>query len=207
MQRWRRILAVALLFATGTIFARSGYGSTAGNLSSYAYEDTRRLVAFVEEAAKLMEEKGDAAFVEFGRKGSKWFNGPYYLFVYAPDGTCVFHPLQPDWVGKNMSELRDMNGKPMVQLVAQVGEMIMSGLQIILSSKPDTRKTFVIGIPLIFGLSLQALPELYAQIVPWLRPLFGSALTLATVLAVVLNLLLRVGGTKAEATSAISGEG
>jgi len=74
--------------------------------------------------------------------------------------------------------------------------MIVSSLQIILSSKPDTRKTFVIGIPLIFGLSLQALPELYAQIVPWLRPLFGSALTLATVLAVVLNLLLRIGGAK-----------
>jgi NCS2 family nucleobase:cation symporter-2 len=84
--------------------------------------------------------------------------------------------------------------------------MIMSGLQIILSSKQDTRKTFVIGIPLIFGLSLQALPELYAQVVPWLRPLFGSALTLATVLAVVLNLLLRVG-TRSEATSPISGEG
>jgi xanthine permease XanP len=74
--------------------------------------------------------------------------------------------------------------------------MIMSGLQIILSSKPDTRKTFVIGIPLIFGLSLQALPELYAQVVPWLRPLFGSALTLATVLAVVLNLLLRIGSAE-----------
>jgi len=42
--------------------------------------------------------------------------------VYEPDGTCVFLPLQPDWVGKNMSELRDMNGKPMVQLVAQVGK-------------------------------------------------------------------------------------
>jgi NCS2 family nucleobase:cation symporter-2 len=74
--------------------------------------------------------------------------------------------------------------------------MIMSGLQIILSSKPDTRRTFVIGIPLIFGLSLQALPELYAQVVPWLRPLFGSALTLATVLAVMLNLLLRIGSAE-----------
>jgi len=74
--------------------------------------------------------------------------------------------------------------------------MIVSSLQIILSSKPDTRKTFVIGIPLIFGLSLQAVPELYAQVVPWLRPLFGSALTLATVLAVMLNLLLRIGDGK-----------
>jgi xanthine/uracil permease len=40
------------------------------------------------------------------------------------------------------------------------------------------------------------LPELHAQVVPWLRPLFGLALTLATVLAVVLDLLLRVGGVK-----------
>ena len=74
-------------------------------------------------------------------------------------------------------------------------------LQIILGSKPDTRKTFVIGIPLIFGLSLQALPELYAQVIPWLRPLFGSALTLATVLAVVLNLLLRIGSAKRDEAS------
>jgi len=44
--------------------------------------------------------------------------------------------------------------------------MIISGLQIILSSNPDTRKTFFIGIPLIFGLSLQALSELYTQVVP-----------------------------------------
>jgi NCS2 family nucleobase:cation symporter-2 len=83
--------------------------------------------------------------------------------------------------------------------------MIVSSLQIILSSKPNTRKTFVIGIPLIFGLSLQALPELCAQVVPWLRPLFGSALTLATVLAGMLNLLLGVGGPKAQAASVISG--
>jgi xanthine/uracil permease len=40
-------------------------------------------------------------------------------------------------------------------------------------------------------------------VVPWLRPLFGSALTLATVLAVVLNLSLGVGRPNAEAASVI----
>jgi len=122
MQGVRVLLTMLRWLAIGTIFARSGYGSAPDKLSGYAYEDTRRLVALVEQAAKLMEEQGESAFSEFGRKGSKWFSDPYYLFVYEPDGTCVFHPLQPDWVGKNMSELRDMNGKPMVQLVAQVGK-------------------------------------------------------------------------------------
>ena len=58
------------------------------------------------------------------------------------------------------------------------------------------------GRSIDFGLSLRRLPELYAQIIPWLHPLFGSALTLATVLAAALNLLLRVGvGKSGEAFS------
>jgi len=116
------VIFAAAMLATGMIPAHSDSGSAPDRLSGYAYEDTRRLVALVEQAATLMEEKGEAAFAEFGDKGSKWFSGPYYLFVYDLDGTCVFHPLQPDWIGKNMSELRDMNGKPMVKLIAEVGK-------------------------------------------------------------------------------------
>ncbi len=71
--------------------------------------------------------------------------------------------------------------------------MIVSGIQIILGSGMDTRKTFVIGIPLIFGLSLDINPALFADIPPLLRPLFESALTLSTVMAVLLHQLLRFG--------------
>jgi len=73
--------------------------------------------------------------------------------------------------------------------------MMMSGLQIILSSKPDTRRVFVIGVSLCFGLSLDMLPDLYGHLAPWLRPFFESSLTLSTVMAVVLNQLLRVEET------------
>jgi xanthine permease XanP len=73
--------------------------------------------------------------------------------------------------------------------------MMMSGLQIILSSKPDTRRIFVIGTSLCFGLSLDMSPDLYAHLTPWLRPLFESSLTLSTVIAVALNQLLRVEET------------
>jgi len=45
------------------ILARSVSGSGPDKLSGYAYEDTRRLVALVEEAATLMEQKGEDAFV------------------------------------------------------------------------------------------------------------------------------------------------
>src|SRR5262245_23681983 len=78
-------------------------------------------------------------------------------------------------------------------LVFVVSFMIMSSLQIIVATKADPRRNFVIGISVIFGLSLEALPQIYAQVFPWLRPLFDSSLTLSTVLAVILNQLLRLG--------------
>ena len=77
-------------------------------------------------------------------------------------------------------------------LVLVVCFMMVSGIQIILSSQMDTPRTFVIGIALIFGMSLDVLPELYSHIYWWMRPLVESSLTLSTVLAVGVNQLLRI---------------
>jgi NCS2 family nucleobase:cation symporter-2 len=127
---------------------------------------------------------------------SRWFGfaagGLFMLLGFSPKLSAVLSIMPTPVMGA------------IIVFVASF--MIISGLQIILSSKPDTRKTFVIGIPLIFGLSLQALPELYAQVVPWLRPSFGSALTLATVLAVALD-LLRIGGAKQDEAPTMRAEG
>ncbi len=70
--------------------------------------------------------------------------------------------------------------------------MILSGIQIILASRVDAQKIFVVGVAFVFGLSLDILPGLYAGITGWVRPLFSSSLTLATVIAVVLNQVLRI---------------
>jgi len=71
--------------------------------------------------------------------------------------------------------------------------MIASGIQIIVGAGMDNRRTFVIGIAIIFGLSRDLLPGLYVGIPHDIRPLFESSLTLTTVLAVVLNQALRLG--------------
>ncbi len=72
--------------------------------------------------------------------------------------------------------------------------MVMSGIQIILGSGLDMQKTFVIGVALIFGLSLDVVPSLFASVPYFLRPLVDSSLTLSTVLAVILNQVLRLRG-------------
>jgi NCS2 family nucleobase:cation symporter-2 len=71
--------------------------------------------------------------------------------------------------------------------------MIFSGMQIIFGAGMDNRKTFVIGISLVFGMSLDLIPSLFIGIPHAIRPLFESSLTLSTVMAVVLNQVLRLG--------------
>jgi NCS2 family nucleobase:cation symporter-2 len=74
--------------------------------------------------------------------------------------------------------------------------MIISGLQIITSRMLDARKIFIVGISLIMGLSVDMLPGIYDHFHPWIRPMFESSLALATILAVLLNLIMRIGISK-----------
>lgn len=71
-----------------------------------------------------------------------------------------------------------------------ISYMIVSGFQIMLSNKLDNRGIMVVGISLIFGLSVEMLPTLYASAPKAIRFLTESSLTMATLLAVALNQLL-----------------
>lgn len=78
-------------------------------------------------------------------------------------------------------------------LIYSVSFMIIAGLQIIMSRMLDARKTFVVGISIIFGLSVYVLGDVYSELHDWIYPVFSSSLSLATVTAVILNLILRIG--------------
>jgi xanthine permease XanP len=69
----------------------------------------------------------------------------------------------------------------------------LGGLQVLTSRMLDNRRVFVVGISLLFGLSVEIVPGLYQQLPAAVRPLFSSALSLGTVLAVALNMLFRIG--------------
>ena len=110
-----RILAIIL-----ALLCSADHLHADNRLSRYMYEDTKRLVKLVEDAATLMERKGAAAFAEFGRKGSRWFDDQYFLFVYDSAGTSTFHATILELVGKNLMDLRDMNGKPLIRFITDV---------------------------------------------------------------------------------------
>jgi len=78
-------------------------------------------------------------------------------------------------------------------LIFSVSFMIIAGLQIITSRMLDARKTFVVGVSVIFGLSVSFNAEIYHMLPAWIQPLVGSSLALSTICVIVLNLLMRIG--------------
>ena len=75
--------------------------------------------------------------------------------------------------------------------------LMLGGLQVMTSRMLDApRRVFAIGIALSFGLSVEVAPELYRSVPELLRPIFASSTALATVVAVVLSLLFRIGLAK-----------
>jgi len=65
--------------------------------------------------------------------------------------------------------------------------MICIGLKEMFSHDWDSRKTFVVGISLIFGLSTAMLPELYARAPEFIKTFFTDPLPTTTILAVLLH--------------------
>ena len=110
----RLALALLVLWAAGP--AR-GEDRTAG----YLYEDTRQLVRLVEDAAKLIESRGDEAFKEFAVRGSRWFDNTHYLFVYDLNGVNLFHPMTAELVGRNVMNIKDMDGRPISVWATDIG--------------------------------------------------------------------------------------
>jgi len=80
----------------------------------YKYPETTSLVGLVNDAATQVSLKGDAAFKELMTDGSRWRTGDTYIFVCDFKGNVYVHE-NPSFVGKNMIDLKDKNGKPIIQ--------------------------------------------------------------------------------------------
>ncbi|NOZ13174.1 MAG: xanthine permease [Acidobacteria bacterium] len=78
-------------------------------------------------------------------------------------------------------------------LIFALSFMVVAGFQIITSRMMDARKTFVVGFSIIFGLSADLTPQIYQNVPHWIHPVVASSLSLSAVLAVLLNLVFRIG--------------
>lgn len=70
------------------------------------------LTKLVREGAELLKKEGEGAYEEFRKKGSKWFKGDTYFFVWNMDGVRAMHAADPSLEGKNGKEEKDILGRP-----------------------------------------------------------------------------------------------
>lgn len=71
--------------------------------------------------------------------------------------------------------------------------MIVTGWSIIMTRMIDARKTFVVGISLVMGMSVLVVPEIYDSVPDKFMPILGSSIALTAVTGVMLTLIFRIG--------------
>ena len=78
-------------------------------------------------------------------------------------------------------------------VVYTAGYMLVAGMELILSRMLNSRRMFMVGLGITVGSVVLLMPEITAGAPKGLQPILGSALTLGTVTAMVLNMIFRIG--------------
>ncbi|MFD2247523.1 cache domain-containing protein [Pontibacter ruber] len=74
------------------------------------------LMTLVRQAAAELEKRGEKAFPDFSKKGSKWYQDDTYLFVNKLNGGRVFLATQPQTAGQQDTSRTDAVGRPVVKM-------------------------------------------------------------------------------------------
>ena len=102
MNNWLRkplMSAFAATLAVGTAMAADGAGKD-------------EAVAMVKKAVSFIKEQGgEKAYPELTNKAGKFVDRDLYVVVYRLDGTVLAHGSNEKFVGKDLSDAQDVDGK------------------------------------------------------------------------------------------------
>lgn len=123
-------VAVALFAGLSTSWAADG-----GATKEDAISMVQKGVAHVKSAGK------DKAYTEFTDKGNAtWRKDDLYLVVYGLDGTVHAHGANAKMVGKNLIELKDIDGKLFVKERVDMAKTKASFWQDYKFTNPESKK-------------------------------------------------------------------
>ena len=99
------VLVAALACAgAASAFAKEGNATAAE-----AQAMVKKGVAFIKASGK------DKGYAEISTKGGQFTDRDLYLTVYGLDGTVRAHGANEKMIGKNLIDLKDVDGKPFVK--------------------------------------------------------------------------------------------
>jgi len=120
--KWAKGFGLCLLSLPWIPFFSPASAVTPDAAVTYLYADNRQLVRLVAEAASLIESRGTGAFSAFAINGSRWLTDERYMFVYDEQGTAAFHPVEPGLVGQDLSHFEDIEGRPVIARMMEIGQ-------------------------------------------------------------------------------------
>lgn len=108
--------------------------------------------ALVDKALAHVKAVGkEKAFADF-TAGGAWTDRDLYIFAYEFNGKNLAFGNKPQMVGKDLSDLKDGNGKPIIKDLAEVARSKGSGWYDYMFTDPLTKKmlpksSYVVRIP------------------------------------------------------------
>jgi cytochrome c len=105
MNATKFVSAAALCALTASVALADGPNATQADATAMV----KKGVAFIKTSGK------DKGYAEVSNKGGQFIKNDLYLVVYGLDGTVRAHGANEKMIGKNLIELKDVDGKPFVK--------------------------------------------------------------------------------------------
>jgi len=102
-------LSIVLIAALGGLPPLGALAADGGATEAEAVAMVKKGVAFIKANGK------DKAYAEFSSKGGPFTDRDLYLVAYGLDGTVRAHGANAKMVGKNLIDLKDVDGKAFVK--------------------------------------------------------------------------------------------
>ncbi len=114
------------------------------SLNSYAADggaSKEQAEAMVKKGVAFIKANGaEKAYAEFGQKGGQFTFQDLYLVTYGLDGTVLAHGANAKMVGKNLIDLKDIDGKAFVKERVEMAKAKPSFWQEYKFTNPETKK-------------------------------------------------------------------
>jgi len=129
-----KLIAHVGFFAAAFAFGTAGVQAQTHATDKEAIAMVKKGVAFLKSGAK---EKG---YAEISNKGGQFVDRDLYLVVYGLDGTVHAHGANEKMIGKNLIELKDVDGKPFVKERVELAKSKSTFWQDYKFTNPVTKK-------------------------------------------------------------------
>ena len=93
------------LFIAAIVFAIAGQSLAIAAPRDDAVDLVNKAVALVKEVGK------EKALAQFNNPKGPFVKGELYIFAYTMQGVIIAHPMNAKLIGKDMSDVKDTNGK------------------------------------------------------------------------------------------------